>query len=398
MSENYYGALMMRSALPTTQDLKAVTEPGIYPVITGNSTAPNSQPGTLHASLPSGSGKLRFIGDDGKTYEPTNTGWRTKGTAAFRNVGLSDGNVLEQGAWGLGKPANESAASTEHVGRFFYEPFQPGTLYPVSASIVQSGGPTSEEWGQLAISYGVDFRIFVGHGVYGKAAETTELFHDKRKPTNADVGSFPSTGGVLKGDLSAQGNVTSGSGKDISAGQDIWAGRDAYAQRNLSVTAGASVGLDLTVGRNVGVTGNIDAGGYIKSGPNHDLVSNQDIWATRNIFEQGVRLYGPNNPPPAKFSKALNTISWEKNLETGVIRQWGFVDVGDNGYVTVNLPIAFPSSFLALNVTPRVPGMVSALDVVSAGGQILTTSSFGVGVSANFSPNWTGIYFEAIGV
>lgn len=313
-----------------------------------------------------------------------------------KNIGLQ--NALKVGDFGLGARDSQSAASNEHVSRFFYENFQPGTLYPESVVAIQSGGPSPEEWGQIAVSYGAALRVFAAHKSYSGQPETTELFHDKRKPTNADVGSYPATGGVLAGNMMADGNVTSGQDKDISSGRDIWATRDIYAQRNLSVTAVASVGLDLTVGRNLGTTGNIDAGGYIRSGAGKDVVSQNDIWASRYIYENGQRVYGPNNPPPAKFSKSLNTISWEKNLETGVIRQWGFVDAGDNGFVSITLPVAFPSSFLSLNVTPRCNGAVMGADIVSAHGQILSNNSFGVGISVNFQGGYSGVYFEAIGV
>nr|WP_284958532.1 hypothetical protein [Enterobacter cloacae] len=320
------------------------------------------------------------------------------GSAATKNVGTSNGNVLQQGAWGVGSSVQESASGSTHVSRFMYEPFQSGVLYPDSVCIIQSGGPTPTEWGQIAVSYGANFRVFAGHGTYNGSPEITELYHDKRKPTSSDVGAYPLTGGTLNGNMSATGSVTSGAGKDISSAQDVWAGRDIYAQRNLIVTSIASVGSDLTVGGNVGVTGNVDAGGYVRSGAGKDVVSQNDIWASRNIYENGQRVYSPNNPPPNKFSKSLNTISWEKNLETGVIRQWGYVAVSDNDFVSVNLPIAFPSSFLSLNVTPSASGRIAGEDVLSAHGSINSNTSFGVGLSANFQGAYTGVYFEAIGV
>lgn len=307
------------------------------------------------------------------------------GTAAFKDVvttmtDVTPGRVPVVGWMGVGTSAQDSAAGSSHVSRFMYEPFQPGTLYPDSVCIIQSGGPTATEWGQIAVSYGTNFRIFAGHGTYNNSPEITEFYHDKRKPTASDVGAYPITGGTLNGNMSATGSVTSGPAKDISSGQDIWAGRDLYAQRNASIT------------------GNIDAGGYIRSGVGNDVVSQRDIWASRYIYENGQRVYSPNNPPPNKFSSALNTISWEKNLETGVIRQWGFIDVGDNSYTTVNLPIAFPSSFLALTVTPAMPGAFMGTDVCGAGGKIINNSSFGCGMSSNVNIPWSGVYFEAIGV
>lgn len=268
-------------------------------------------------------------------------------TAALKDITTSfidttNGRVPVVGWMGVGTSAQDSAAGGIHVSRFMFEPFQSGTLYPDSVCIIQSGGPTATEWGQIAVSYGANLRVFAGHGVYNGSPEITELYHDKRKPTASDVGAYPLGGGALNGNLQATGFVQSGVGKDV--------------------------------------------------------VSQNDIWAARYIYENGQRVYGPNNPPPNKFSKSLNTISWEKNLETGVIRQWGYVDVGDNSYTTVNLPVAFPSSFLSLNVTPAMPGAFTGADVCGAGGKIINNSSFGCGLSSSVSIPWSGVYFEAIGV
>ncbi len=314
----------------------------------------------------------------------------------LQNLGLGD--VLHRGDFGVGRSVRDSAAQRIHVGSFFYEPGIAGlTLYPLSVAVMESGGPTQEEWGQLAITYGSAFKAWLGRQTYGGQIETSELYHDKRKPTNADVGSYPATGGILNGDMSATGHVTSGADKDISSSRDVWAGRDIFAQRNLSATAGAIIGTDLTVGRNISATGNIDAGGFIRSGANHDVVSSQDIWATRYIYENGVRLYGPGNPPPSRFTSALNTISWEKNLDTGVITQWGFISLGDNTYSTIYLPIAFPTAFTSLVITPAVPGAIYASDVTAAGGKIIDNGSFGAGLSSNYNTPWAGAYFEAKG-
>ena len=121
------------------------------------------------------------------------------------------------------------------------------------------------------------------------------------------------------------------------------------------------------------------------------------IWATRYIYENGVRLYGPGNPPPSRFTSALNTISWEKNLDTGVITQWGFISLGDNTYSTIYLPIAFPTAFTSLVITPAVPGAIYASDVTAAGGKIIDNGSFGAGLSSNYNTPWAGAYFEAKG-
>ncbi len=47
-----------------------------------------------------------------------------------------------------------------------------------------------------------------------------------------------------------------------------------------------------------GVVGeHVDVEGYIKSGAGYDVVSGRDIWTKNNIWENGQRVYSPNNKP-----------------------------------------------------------------------------------------------------
>lgn len=107
----------------------------------------------------------------------------------IENLGLGD--ALKKGDFGVGGRLKGSAAAGEHVGGFLYEPHQPDNLYPSSVTIMQSAGPTIKEWGQVAVSYGADFRVFIGRQTYDGLPEITELYHDKRKPTADDVGAQP---------------------------------------------------------------------------------------------------------------------------------------------------------------------------------------------------------------
>ncbi|EPJ8279393.1 phage tail protein [Citrobacter freundii] len=179
----------------------------------------------------------------------------------LQNLGLED--VLYLGDYGVGKAVRDSAAQRTHVGSFFYEPGIPGsTLYPVSVAVTESGGPTPDEWVQLAISYGADFRVFVGHQTYGGTPEISELFHDKRKPSNSDVGSYPATGGTLNGSLTAEGSVQGGPGHDVVSQQDIWAGRNIYENgkrvfspnNHQPVIADGQAWVDVTASRQLGAT------------------------------------------------------------------------------------------------------------------------------------------------
>ncbi|MDM9663123.1 phage tail protein, partial [Raoultella planticola] len=47
MSENNYGALMMKSALSANVDIDSVLQPGIYPVPSGNTSSPDPNGGIL---------------------------------------------------------------------------------------------------------------------------------------------------------------------------------------------------------------------------------------------------------------------------------------------------------------------------------------------------------------
>ncbi|WP_072023213.1 phage tail protein [Photorhabdus australis] len=62
------------------------------------------------------------------------------------------------------------------------------------------------------------------------------------------------------------------------------------------------------------VNGNVDATGYVKSGEGKDVVSSQDIWATRYIFENGQRVYSPNNKPSAEDVGAFPGVIGFENI------------------------------------------------------------------------------------
>ncbi len=76
MSENNYGALMLKSALDTSVDITKIIAPGIYPVTQGNASAPDSVAGSLTVTpVPSGS-KVTFERQDSSVvYSLINGKW-----------------------------------------------------------------------------------------------------------------------------------------------------------------------------------------------------------------------------------------------------------------------------------------------------------------------------------
>ncbi|MCJ4449116.1 hypothetical protein [Klebsiella quasipneumoniae] len=94
MSENNYGALMMKSALSAETDIDTILEPGIYPVFKGNATIPAQEAGSL--SILPGSIPVRFFSSNtvvlaSSYYDYTSSVWSEWDFAVSRrDLGSSD--------------------------------------------------------------------------------------------------------------------------------------------------------------------------------------------------------------------------------------------------------------------------------------------------------------------
>ncbi|MBA8106196.1 hypothetical protein [Citrobacter sp. RHBSTW-00029] len=94
MSENNYGALMLKSALDTSVDLTKFTFPGVYPVISGNSSVPDSSAGLLIVSLtPSGSRTIFLKESTSVIYSLVSGEW-IKPTASDVNAVAKSGDTM----------------------------------------------------------------------------------------------------------------------------------------------------------------------------------------------------------------------------------------------------------------------------------------------------------------
>ncbi|MEA1062775.1 phage tail protein [Erwinia sp. HR93] len=95
-------------------------------------------------------------------------------------------------------------------------------------------------------------------------------------------------------------------------------------------------------------------------------------------------------------SKATN--GWHKDASTGIIRQWGIVNVTDNNVVTANFPIPFPGSCASLSLTAISQAGNAADQVLSAYGKTISNSQMRVSACANWDNHGiSGVYFEATG-
>lgn len=253
--------------------------------------------------------------------------------AAFlSNLGLS--NVLHKGDFGVGQAIRSSAAQREHTGSFFYEPGVPGsTLYPNSVVVMESGGPSADEWGQLAISYGADFKAYLGRHIYNGLQEVSELYHDKRKPTTSDVGAQP-----------VDSTLTSLSGKDA-------AGIRALLQ--------------------------------LKSA------------ALRDVGNGGFGSQSPDIPDMSFFPNAYSASSGWYKLPGGDIVQSGSASVsGGVAGTRIDLPIAFPSAGSSIFLTYRNNAQ-STQNVPILMGEFSGNSA--INVYTNLSSGSFGLFWLVLG-
>lgn len=99
MSENNYGALMLKSALSTSVDLTKITAPGLYPVEQGNSSAPDSSSGLLTVVLSALGAKVTFLKESSSVaYSLINGKWQ-KPTAADVNAVDKNGDTMTGNLW-----------------------------------------------------------------------------------------------------------------------------------------------------------------------------------------------------------------------------------------------------------------------------------------------------------
>ncbi|ECP0144038.1 hypothetical protein HV898_001058 [Salmonella enterica] len=76
MSENNYGALMLKSALDISVDVTKITSPGIYPIIHGNASVPDASSGLLKVSLTPSKPQITFQKENSSVvYSFVNGNW-----------------------------------------------------------------------------------------------------------------------------------------------------------------------------------------------------------------------------------------------------------------------------------------------------------------------------------
>lgn len=121
-----------------------------------------------------------------------------------------------------------------------------------------------------------------------------------------------------------------------------------------------------------------------------DYVDGQD-----NALETNLKNY-----VDAKTIASFGQNGYWKDVNTGTIIQWGWANnVHDDEYITVTLPITFPTSFFVALATPKFAGTVTDSAGLGAHTTVINTSSFGLGATDSGVPPATidGAYWIAIG-
>lgn len=214
MPEDFYAALMMRRALPTTTNIKTITAPGIYPVNAGNANAPVTSAGLLIVLPPTTRPTIKFIASDWNVYTLTAGNWQGLGTSAICDVTTSatdrtSGRVLRYGNFGVGAAMLIGTTTDLNTitipGQYKQTNTNvnwSGLHYPVSSAgglvVIEDAG-YSDGCTQLYFPWRgniIYYRNYSGTGSGYAWGEWAAFYSTLNKPTAADVSAVPDYGGL----------------------------------------------------------------------------------------------------------------------------------------------------------------------------------------------------------
>lgn len=347
MSENNYGALMLKSALDTSVDVTKIIAPGIYPVTQGNASAPDSSAGLMMVVLTAKSQKTTFQKESSSVvYSLINGKWKKPepgdvgnfGTAAFCDTQTSqddvtDGRVLVNGGavavrrvFAIKEGAIDDANNLPTNAVSFVYGDAKNSPNGNSGTILDVSGLGGGYNLQLFVNYQTGnilaFRSFNGDNrTWNK---WNYIYSTGYKPTAVDVGALPITGGTLNGNL----KVDSFSAKNINIYDVVPTG--GYLINHYTPSGANRCAYGYYNG-NFDVHFYNDAGTWVSNPvsihPNGDCFFG-------SVYDQGHRVYSPVNPQPIDLS-AYATQSWVlqnfvQSIDLTAPAEVGFWD--GNGY------------------------------------------------------------------
>lgn len=359
MSENNYGALMLKSALDISVDVTKITSPGIYPIIHGNASVPDASSGLLKVSLTPSKPQITFQKENSSVvYSFVNGNWE-KPTA-------TDVDALAK---------SQNGSDIPDKPRFVQNIGLKETLNPTKRVSIGALGTGVFDGSKPAINIGDSDSGFVFEsdgviGVYANSQKIAELTNTEFKIIgNASL----TNGALLLGGLTHFLRHT--------AADDA-----GFAGNNVEIGSWNGIGLTCTYDGTtriyfntrtgeIGLRGDLKADGNVRSG-------NAWLDQTGNLqgssWGAGVSLKAYlDNTFNRKNTATLDTNGWHRDESTGLITQWGLIDQANGTY---NFPRGFPNQCFAVLVT-NTSAQGSGVD--NAFGYPISNSQFFAGAKNN---------------
>lgn len=301
--------------------------------------------------LSSDGSKIWWNTADSNTTDPDGAG-----AAGWKNLLADPNELFLQKSKNLGDLQNKGEGrknlGLDKVGNFM---------------AVQQGGGANQSNNKVYIGWGND-------GILRCTVDTTDLgqiFTTESPPSATETGALPITGGNLRGSMNAIGSIGTQGGAFFI--------RTAAGIQIASISASANGALtfysDVT-GKSFGLDG---AGNFTTIGDSL-------------LCEQGLRVYGPNNPPPSQTTWAVDGSPYWNEIDnrTGRITQGGLINrSGDSNPIT--FPITFPNACKGVFLTQSAQGTSDSTQ------NIIASSVTRTGFTAIMRSNETWLYWMAIG-
>ncbi|WP_416336452.1 hypothetical protein [Citrobacter braakii] len=340
MSENNYGALMLKSALDTSVDVTKIIAPGIYPVIAGNASVPDSSAGLMTVVLTATSQKTTFQKESSSVvYSLINGKWKKPepgdvgnfGTAAFCDVTTSitddaTGRVLTVGYQGIG--GNAGPLTNGDFNQLSPSGFINGqTNGPNNPTLYMGFNVRHADAYQFTL-VGRQQRYFAQCCEAGAFKGWDEFYTTAHKPTAADVGALPITGGTINGALGI-GTANGLGGHSIVLG-DSDTGFKQEGDGILNVYANSAhvfrfISSLIESMKPLKVNGNCIATGEMQAGNGSARMSSDgniygSIWGNRWLLDYLVATFQPKGnftPAGQAYTKAESDARYIQSMRLG---------------------------------------------------------------------------------
>ncbi|WP_455872031.1 gp53-like domain-containing protein [Serratia proteamaculans] len=312
------------------------------------------------------------------------------GTASTKNVGVSGGNVMQVGAFGLGVGPQSKNDAYNSVAEFYRvnatSANKPPITGNIAAGVVSLPCDSAPSTGYVSVSG--NGAAFIGSSnAPANGVKWSRIYTTDYKPTAQDTGALPITGGTLTGQLSINHadfinkngytTYTDGDGKlhRQAGGLRLTIADTILAELYYNETAGisAEVSLHNKYGSTDSYFSLRNDGQFSVIGASPQVIlSNGTIFATDgnvkgSVWDNGylsnwilskanaakdAAIDWANTNCARKPTSWLQPTGWFRDATTGLITQWGIVTRGGDS-TRVWFPSAFPNACVNVQLTLR---------------------------------------------